>query len=56
MPYQGINDGLYLVKQHSPKGMRHYGVLDIGNAFHHPEVDGSHPVGVLLQNPVAIPI
>ena len=34
MPYQGLQDGLYLVAQHLPeKGVDHYGILDIGNNF-----------------------
>lgn len=32
MPYQGYQDGLYLVKQKSErKGVDHFGILDIGN-------------------------
>jgi len=55
MPYQGINDGLYLVKQPSVKGIWHYGVLDVGNVLHHPEVDGLHPV-VLHQTPPSLKV
>lgn len=32
MPYQGLRNGLYLLKQKSiEKGVEHYGILDIGN-------------------------
>lgn len=45
MPYQGYADGLYLIKRKSTqKGVDHYGVLDIGNRIHHPQVDGINPV------------
>lgn len=51
MPYQGYEDGLYLVKQKSiDKGVDHYGILDIGNRIHHPNVDGINPV-LIHQTP-----
>ena len=47
MPYQHLDDGLYLIKQKSAeKGVDHYGVLDIGNRIRHPAADGINPVVV----------
>src|SRR3954469_16396655 len=54
MPYQSLPDGLFLLKRPSPdKGVEHYGVLDVGNRFGLPEVDGSHPV-VAHQTPPSV--
>lgn len=53
MPFQGHEDGLYLIKQDAVKdGIRvdHYGILDIGNTLLHEGADGSHPI-VLHQTP-----
>ena len=53
MPYQNLEDGLYLVEQASNKNgipVTHYGVLDVGNILQHPEIDGTHPV-VIHQTP-----
>ncbi|MDO8267443.1 MAG: hypothetical protein Q7T32_06375 [Moraxellaceae bacterium] len=53
MPFQGIEDGLYLIKQEAVKNgikIDHYGILDIGNTLMHEAVDGSHPV-VIHQTP-----
>ncbi|GMV60124.1 MAG: hypothetical protein AMXMBFR72_32170 [Betaproteobacteria bacterium] len=56
MPYQGFQDGLYLVAQWCPeKGVDHYGILDIGNRIRHPQVDARHPV-VIHQRPPEIAI
>lgn len=56
MPYQGLREGLYLIKQKSErKGMDHYGILDIGNYLNHPQADGSHPI-VVHQTPPSIRI
>lgn len=52
MPYQGLQDGLYLVVQHSPeKGVDHYGVLDVGNNLRY--LTAIEPV-VVHQSPPAI--
>lgn len=54
MPYQDYTDGLYLLKKESSKkGFEHYGILDVGNRLHHPDVDGCHPV-VVHQTPPSI--
>ncbi|MHB8157882.1 MAG: hypothetical protein ACYDEQ_10905 [Desulfocucumaceae bacterium] len=40
MPYKGLSNGLYLVKQKSrlkPGLIDHYGVIDIGNLLQHPQ-------------------
>lgn len=53
MPYQNLNDGLYLVSQPTEKnGVRidHFGILDVGNILQHPEVSGEHPI-VIHQTP-----
>lgn len=53
MPYEDLNDGLYLVSQPAEKnGVRieHYGIVDIGNTLQHPEANGTHPV-VIHQTP-----
>jgi len=56
MPYQGYDDGLYLMKQKSEdKGVDHYGILDIGNKIRHPKVDGVNPI-VIHQTPPNIRI
>lgn len=45
MPYQSLDDGLYLIhKPSTEKVVDHYGVLDIGNRISHPRVDGFNPV------------
>lgn len=47
MPYQNLNDGLYLVSQPDEiDGIRieHHGILDIGNVLQFPEANGTHPV------------
>lgn len=44
MPYQGLGDGLYLVKQKSQaKGVDHYGILDIGNRRRDPNNWSNQP-------------
>ncbi len=52
MPFQGYEDGLYLVKQksHNKPGIEHYGILDIGNRLGHPRADGFNPT-VIHQTP-----
>lgn len=51
MPYQELQDALYLVVQHSPeKGVDHYGILDIGNNLRYP--DALEPVVVHQSPPV----
>lgn len=56
MPYQGLQDGLYLVKQKSQeKGVDHYGVLDVGNRIRHPHANGINPV-IIHQTPPSIRI
>lgn len=51
MPYQNLNDGLYLVRQKSAaKGVDHYGILDVGNRIKHPQVIPVQPV-VIHQRP-----
>lgn len=53
MPYQNLNDGLYLITQPAEKNgikLEHYGILDVGNILRHPNADGSHPV-VIHQTP-----
>ncbi|MEK6551022.1 MAG: hypothetical protein AABZ50_05210 [Pseudomonadota bacterium] len=53
MPYQDLEDGLYLISQPAEKnGVRieHFGILDIGNTLQHPKVNGEHPV-VVHQTP-----
>ncbi len=52
MPYQGVPDGLYLVKRRSEaKGVDHFGILDVGNRLGYPQA--SQPV-VLHQVPPAV--
>lgn len=52
MPYQGLQDGLYLMVQHSAeKGVDHYGILDIGNNLGY--LAAVEPV-VVHQSPPAI--
>ncbi len=52
MPYQTLQDALYLVVQHSPaKGVDHYGILDVGNNLGYPSA--LEPV-VIHQSPPAI--
>lgn len=56
MPYQNLEDGLYVLKQHSEKNglaIDHHGLIDVGNVLGHPKVDGSHPV-VIHQSPPQI--
>ena len=54
MPYQQLEDGLYLLKKKSEgKGVDHYGILDVGNRIGNPGVDGRHPV-VIHQTPPSI--
>lgn len=54
MPYQQLNDGLYLVRQKSAeKGVDHYGILDVGNRINHPQVIPIQPV-VIHQRPPRI--
>lgn len=54
MPYEGLEDGLYLLKQASRgKGVDHYGVLDVGNRLRDPRVNYPHPV-VIHQTPPSI--
>ena len=56
MPYQGFDDGLYLVAQKSEgKGVDHYGILDIGNRIRHFAIDGVNPV-IIHQTPPTIRI
>ncbi len=51
MPYQNLEDGLYLLKQPSQKGgIEHYGVLDIGNVLRFPGVSTIRPI-VIHQTP-----
>ena len=53
MPYQGLDDGLYLASQPAEKNgvpIKHYCVLDVGNILQHSQADGSHPV-VIHQTP-----
>jgi hypothetical protein len=52
MPFQGLEDALYLVAQRSPKkGVDHYGILDVGNNLGY--VAAPAPV-VVHQSPPAI--
>lgn len=54
MPYQNLNDGLYLIKQPSHKvGIEHYGILDVGNTIQHPQANVLHPI-VIHQIPPRI--
>lgn len=55
MPYQNIEDGLYLVVQRShEKGVDHYGILDIGNRLNIKEAESvDHPI-VIHQTPPTI--
>lgn len=56
MPYQNLDDGLYLIEQPSEKNgipITHYGVLDVGNLLRHPAIDGTHPI-VIHQTPPSI--
>lgn len=53
MPYQNLEDGLYIIEQPAEKnGIRitHFGILDVGNVLRHPNIDGSHPI-VVHQTP-----
>lgn len=53
MPYQNLNDGLYLVSQSVEKnGIRveHYGILDVGNILQYAQASGTHPV-IIHQTP-----
>lgn len=52
MPFQHLDDGLYLIKQRSAaKGVDHYGILDVGNRLKIPNVfPGQQPV-VIHQTP-----
>ena len=52
MPYEGLEDGLYLLKQRSQaKGLDHYGILDIGNRLRN--AYAPYPI-VVHQTPPAI--
>lgn len=54
MSYQGLPDGIYLVRQKAiSKGVDHYGVLDIGNRLNLANADGINPV-VIHQTPPEI--
>ena len=55
MPFQGLQDGIYLVRQKSirKKDIDHYGVLDIGNRLNLANADGFNPV-VIHQAPPQI--
>ena len=56
MPYQNIEDGLYVIKQKAVKNgiaIDHYGLLDIGNILEHENIDGKHPI-VIHQTPPSI--
>lgn len=47
MSYNNIADGIYIIKKNSEKLgslIDHYGIVDIGNLFNHPQSDGSHPI------------
>ena len=52
MPFEHLDDGLYLIKQRSAaKGVDHFGILDVGNRLRIPQVlPGQQPV-VLHQTP-----
>lgn len=52
MPFQGLHNGLYLVKQKSQNkpGIEHYGILDIGNRLMIPTADSINPT-VVHQTP-----
>jgi len=52
MPFEHLNDGLYLIKQRSAtKAVDHYGILDVGNRLRLPNVlPGQQPV-VIHQSP-----
>lgn len=57
MPYEGLEDGLYLVQQRSTaKGVDHYGILDVGNRLRNPNVDGRQQPVVIHQTPPALRI
>lgn len=57
MPYQHLNDGLYLVRQKSAaKGVDHYGILDVGNRIGHPEIIFPVQPVVIHQRPPRIQI
>jgi hypothetical protein len=56
VPYQHLEDGLYLVHQKSAaKGVDHYGILDVGNRIRHPQIRAQQPV-VIHQRPPRIQI
>ena len=56
MPYQNLENGLYLVVQKSrAKGVDHYGILDVGNRIQHPSVRSQQPT-VIHQSPPRIQI
>ena len=47
MPFQGLDDGLYLVKRHiegKQKGFWHYGVIDIANVSGILQIPGPFPL------------
>ena len=55
MPYEHLDDGLYLLKQKSAeKGVDHYGILDVGNRLRHPEVVAQVQPVVVHQRPPRI--
>ena len=50
MPYEGLEDGLYLVQQRSTaKGVDHYGILDVGNRLRNPNVAGRQQQPVVIH-------
>jgi hypothetical protein len=56
VPYQNLQDGLYLILQKSQeKSVDHYGILDVGNRIKHPEVKLPQPI-VIHQRPPRIQI
>lgn len=52
MPFENLDDGLYLIKQRSEaKGVDHFGILDVGNRMRFANVfPGQQPV-VVHQTP-----
>jgi len=51
MPYQNLQNGLYLVKQRSAgKSVNHYGILDVGNRLNRSYINSMHPI-VIHQTP-----
>ncbi len=57
VPYQNIEDGLYLLMQKSiDKGIDHYGILDIGNRLNIEAVRFSSQPVVIHQTPPSIQV